>query len=278
MNERKLGILISYINILFQTVINFIYVPILLYYIGKSEYGLYQLIGSFIAYFSIMDFGLTAAVVRFYTKYKALNDRINMENVLAISTRCYAVITLILFIIGYICYLIIDDIFYSSMTYSEIDSAKKIFILLLLNIVVTISTMIFRAIINAHEKFLFLKGIETIQLVLQPILVVAILQEYPYAFSVALVQTILNIFLSIARGFYCFKRLKIRIKYHYWDKKLFKEFKKLALSVFAVTLIDQVFFKTNQIILGIISGTSAVAVYAIASLIIGRQLSSLPIV
>lgn len=267
MNERKIGILISYINILFQTLINFIYVPILLYYIGKSEYGLYQLIGSFIAYFSIMDFGLTAAVVRFYTKYKTLNDKISMENVLAISTRCYAVITLILFIIGYICYLFIDDIFYNSMTSSEISSAKNIFILLLLNIVVTISTMIFRAIINAHEKFLFLKGIETIQLVLQPILVVAILQEYPYAFSVALVQTILNIFLSIARGFYCFKRLKIRIKYHYWDKKLFKEFKKLALSVFAVTLIDQVFFKTNQIILGIISGTSAVAVYAIASLI-----------
>lgn len=267
MANRKYGIILSYMNIFFNTLINFMYVPLLIYYIGKSEYGLYQLIGSFIAYFSIMDFGLTAAVVRFYTKYKALNDRINMENVLAISTRCYAVITLILFIIGYICYLIIDDIFYSSMTYSEIDSAKKIFILLLLNIVVTISTMIFRAIINAHEKFLFLKGIETIQLVLQPILVVAILQEYPYAFSVALVQTILNIFLSIARGFYCFKRLKIRIKYHYWDKKLFKEFKKLALSVFAVTLIDQVFFKTNQIILGIISGTSAVAVYAIASLI-----------
>ena len=267
MNERKIGILISYINILLQTLINFIYVPILLYYIGKSEYGLYQLIGSFIAYFSIMDFGLTAAVVRFYTKYKALNDKINMENVLAISSRCYVVITVILFIIGYICYLFMDDIFYNSMTSSEISSAKDIFILLLLNIVVTISTMIFRAIINAHEKFLFLKGIETIQLILQPILVIAVLQEYPYAFSVALVQTILNIFLSISRVVYCFRKLKIRIKYHYWDKKLFKEFKKLALSVFAVTLIDQVFFKTNQIILGIISGTSAVAVYAIASLI-----------
>ena len=103
MNERKIGILISYVNILLQTLINFIYVPILLYYIGKNEYGLYQLIGSFIAYFSIMDFGLTAAVVRFYTKYKALNDKINMENVLAISSRCYVVITVILFIIGYIC-------------------------------------------------------------------------------------------------------------------------------------------------------------------------------
>ena len=237
MNERKIGIFISYMNILLQTIINFIYVPILLYYIGKSEYGLYQLIGSFIAYFSIMDFGLTAAVVRFYTKYKTLNDKISMENVLAISTRCYALITLILFIIGYICYLFLDDIFYNSMTSSEISSAKNIFILLLLNIVVTISTMIFRAIINAHEKFLFLKGIETIQLILQPILVIVILQEHPYAFSVALVQTVLNIFLSIARCVYCFRKLKIRIRYHYWDKKLFKEFKKLALSVFAVRKI-----------------------------------------
>ena len=174
MNERKIGILISYINILLQTIINFIYVPILLYYIGKSEYGLYQLIGSFIAYFSIMDFGLTAAVVRFYTKYKALNDKISMENVLAISVRCYTIITIILVFIGYICYLLIDNIFYNSMTSEEITSAKNIFLLLLLNIVVTISTMIFRAIINAHEKFLFLKGMETIQLIFQPILVVLI--------------------------------------------------------------------------------------------------------
>ena len=39
------------------------------------------------------------------------------------------------------------------------------------------------------------------------------------------------------------------------------------LSVFAVTIIDQVFFKTNQVILGVVSGTGAVAVYSVASLI-----------
>lgn len=140
-----------------------------------------------------MDFGLTAAVVRFYTKYKALNDKVNMENMLAISSRCYAVITVILFVIGYVCYLFMDDIFII-VWHRQRFLQQKIFYIITLNIVVTISTMIFRAIINAHEKFLFLKGIETIQLILQPILVVAVLQEYPYAFSVALVQTILNIF------------------------------------------------------------------------------------
>lgn len=48
---------------------------------------------------------------------------------------------------------------------------------------------------------------------------------------------------------------------------MFKEFKKLAFSVFAVTLIDQVFFKTNQVILGVVGGAIPVAVYSVASLI-----------
>lgn len=103
-NERKIGILISYINIILHAVIGFIYVPLLLHYIGKNEYGLYQLIGSFIAYFSIMDFGLTAAVVRFYAKYNAVNDKVGMENILAVAARGYGIIALILFIAGVICY------------------------------------------------------------------------------------------------------------------------------------------------------------------------------
>lgn len=267
MNERKIGILISYLNIILHAVIGFIYVPLLLHYIGKSEYGLYQLIGSFIAYFSIMDFGLTAAVVRFYAKYKAVNDKVGMENILAVAARGYGIIALILFIAGVICYINLDIIFAASMTIAELTTAKTLFLLLLFNIVITLTTMMFRAVINANEKFLFLKGTETLQMVLQPLLIVLILQQYPSAVAVAIVQTFLNICLIIARVYYCFAKLKIKIKFHYLDKQLLNDIKKMALSVFVVVLIDQVFFKTNQIILGIVSGTAAVAVYSISSLI-----------
>lgn len=267
MNQRKLGIGLSYINIMMQVIVNFIYVPILLHYIGKNEYGLYQLMGSLIAYFSIMDFGLSAAVIRFYSKYRALKDNIGMENILAISVRGYGVVTVLALAVGLVCYGFIDNIFVASMTLAEINEAKQIFLLLLLNIVITLSTMVFRSVINAHERFFFLKGIETIQLVMQPILVVLVLQHHPSAFSVAAVQTVLNFILSGARVYYCFNKLHVKIHFHYWNHELFSEFKKLALSVFAVSLIDQVFWKTNQIILGIISGTTAVAIYSIASLI-----------
>lgn len=267
MNQRKLGIFLSYLNIALQAVIGFLYVPILLHYIGKGEYGLYQLMGSLIAYFSIMDFGLSAAVIRFYAKYKALKDSIGMENILAISVRGYCAVTVLVLAIGFVCYGFLDVIFAGSMTVSEVNEAKQIFLLLLLNIVITLSTMVFRSVINAHERFFFLKGMETIQLVMQPILVVLVLQHHPSASSVAAVQTVLNLLLSGARVYYCFHNLHVKIHFHYWNPELLSEFKKLALSVFVVTLIDQVFWKTNQIILGIISGTAAVAVYSIASLI-----------
>lgn len=267
MNERKIGILLSYANILLHAVLGFIYVPILLHYIGKSEYGLYQLMGSLIAYFSVMDFGLSATVIRFYTKYKALKDHRGMENILAVSLRCYGLVMVVVLLIGGVCYCFLGDAFGNSMTAAEVGEAKQIFLLLLLNIIITLGTMVFCSVINAHEKFLFLKGMETIQLVLQPVLVVLLLMQQPSAFSVALVQTGLNLVLSLARMYYCFHTLHVTIRFHYWNRELFQEFRHLALSVFAVTMIDQVFWKTNQIILGVISGTDAVAVYSISSLI-----------
>lgn len=267
MNQRKLGIFLSYLNITLQSLLGFLYIPILLHYIGKSEYGLYQLMGSLIAYFGIMDFGLSAAVIRFYAKYLALKDRVGMENILAIALPCYGAVMGVMLIAGGAVYTMLDAAFSGSMTAGEVAEAKDIFLLLLLNIVITLSTMVFRSVINAHERFLFLKGMETVQLVLQPMLVVLLLMHHPSAFSVALVQTGLNLVLSLARVYYCFARLHVRIRYHYWSHELMVSFRRLALSVFAVTLIDQVFWKTNQIILGVISGTAAVAVYSTASII-----------
>lgn len=267
MNQRKIGIFLSYLNIILHAIVGFLYVPILLHYIGKSEYGLYQLIGSLIAYFSIMDFGLTAAVTRFYTRYKALKDSIGMENILAISMFGYGGATLLSLAVGVVCYLHLDQIFGASMSAAELAEARQMFLLLLFNIAISLSTMVFQSVINAHEKFLFLKGLSTVQLIVQPILVVLILQKYPTAMAVAVAQTLLNVALILARIYYCFGKLHITIRYHYWNRELFQDFKKLALSVFAVSLIDQVFWKTNQIILGIVQGTAAVAVYSIASLI-----------
>lgn len=264
-NSRKIGIILSYILIIIQAIVGLLYVPILLRFLGSNEYGLYQLMGSLIAYFSVMDFGLSASVIRYYSKYLALNDKFNMENVLGVSRRLYNVITVLLFVIAFIFFLNIENIFENSLSSYEILESKKIFVLLVFNIAITLMTNIHTSVITAHERFIFLRLLSIGQVILQPFLVIALITVQPYAFSVAFVQTVLNLILGIIKVIYTKKTLKMKSKFHKYDKELVYGLVKLSLSVFVVSIVDQIFWKSNQFILGIISGTAAVALYSIAA-------------
>ena len=68
--QIKLGALISYAAIAFNMIAGLIYTPWMIGQIGKSNYGLYTLATSLITMFTI-DFGLSAAVSRFLSKYNA---------------------------------------------------------------------------------------------------------------------------------------------------------------------------------------------------------------
>jgi O-antigen/teichoic acid export membrane protein len=60
-------------------------------------------------------------------------------------------------------------------------------------------------------------------------------------------------------------KIKAKIKLYCWNKVLVKEMTIFSFFIFLNMVIDQIYFKTDQIILGIVAGTSVVAVYSIAS-------------
>lgn len=264
-NSRKIGVILSYILLAVQAIIGLLYVPLLLNILGKNEYGLYQLMGSLVAYFSVMDFGLSASIVRYYSKYQATKDKENMENVLGLSQRLYFVISIILFILAFIFYFLIDPMFKNSLTVYEIMESKKIYMCLIFNVLITLLTNIHTVVITANEKFIFLKSISIIQQLIQPFVVVLVITKSPKALNVVLVQTCLNLILGLSKVMYMKYKLKIKAVFHSLDKTLIRGMIRLSLSVFIVTLVDQIFWKSNQFILGVISGTSAVALYSVAA-------------
>jgi len=52
-NQLKIGVFLSYVTIGLNSIIGLIYTPIMLRYMGPSEYGLYSLGASIIAYLTI---------------------------------------------------------------------------------------------------------------------------------------------------------------------------------------------------------------------------------
>lgn len=273
MSQRKSGILLSYMVILFHAIIGLAYIPLLLQYMTQSEYGLYRLMGSIMAYLAIMDFGMTTVITRFYTHYRARKDKVKTENTVALCGIVFMLSTMLIIAIGSGFYFCIENVFSDSLNVTEIVKAKRIYILFLVNLFCLLLVNFFNALISSHEKFVFLKSILLLQIIFQPFFIIQAMRVTPEAFSAVVIQTVFSIFLFIIKGMYCWWRLKIKIRFHYWDKEVVKEIRNLSVGLFAIALVDQIFLQANQLILGSVSGTLGVAVYSIAMQIYLNYLS-----
>lgn len=267
-NQRKAGVLLSYALTLINILVGFIYLPLLIYFLGQDEYGLYQLMGSFLVYLSLFDFGLSNTVTRYYSKFIALKDEKGKENLLFFSTVIYLILTLIVVSVGIILYFYLDEIFNNSLSTSEIATAKKMYIVILITVAITILTSVFNSIINSNEKFVFLRLLSIVQTILRPIIVFAVFSVEASALIVVIVQAFINIVGVILKIYYSLNKLKVKIRFHYWDTLLLKEMARYSFFIFITVLMDQIFWKSDQVILGVVVGTASVAVYSIGSQIV----------
>lgn len=264
-NEKMWGVILSYITLISNVFINLLYTPFLLYHLGDNEYGLYQLMGSLISYFSIFDFGLSNSIIRYYTVEKANKDKLGQENVLFLSLVSYGIISAVLVSISIVIFFSIDTIFHESLTSSELSEAKMVFIIQIITLVISLLSKVFNAVVLAEERFVFIKALSLIQCFLQPLFVCIVILQVPIAISVVVVQAVTSVLINLAVIFYSFFSLDISIHFHGFNLEFLKGMFKLSLSVFFVAITDQIFWKTNQFVLGAVLGTFAVAIYAVSS-------------
>ena len=136
-------------------VVGLIYVPLLLGGIGRAEYGLYQFIGSIIAYITIVNTTLGAGVTRFYCKYLAEGDEDGMANTLAIARKAILFISVGAVVVGVVCMVLVRIVYVNSFTAWELDESCLLLAVLVLNLIVTMSNTLSAAVITAHEEFVF---------------------------------------------------------------------------------------------------------------------------
>lgn len=264
-NQKKYGAFLGYVYTGLQSVISVVYIPILLNGIGKSEYGLYQIVGSVISYFAAMESPLCASILKYYVEYKVNKDEVNMENVLAIGRRIFFALSLIMVLLAIPSFFLMNVAFADKFTSAELLETQLMFVLMIVNLLIGMNSYVYVAVINANERFVFLKLTALISLILQPIAVVLLISRFKYAFVIVVIQLVLNVFLTIIRLYYAKKILNCSIVYHGKDKALIKGMLALSLATFFVAIADQIFWRTDQLILGSMCGPDIVAEYSIGA-------------
>lgn len=264
MNQIKAGALLSYISLFLTNIIGLIYTPFMLRLMGQSEYGLYSLVASVVAYLTILDFGFGNAIIRFTAKYRAEGKTKEQSSLFGMFIVLYSLIAVATVIIGSALYFNTEVIFGESMTETELFKAKIMMALLIFNIAVTFPLSIFGAIITAYENFVFQKVINIGRIILNPAVMIIMLLMGYRAIGMVVITTLFNIATLLINWWYCKRKLNIKISYKGFNWSLLKEIGGYSFYVFLGIIMDKIYWSTGQFVLGVVSGTTAVAVFAIA--------------
>lgn len=264
-SQVKAGVILSYLALFINSFISILYTPIMLKLLGQSEYGLYSLASSAIAYVGVLNFGLGNAVIRYTAKYKALKDEEKCSNLYGMFCIMYGTLGIIALILGGIVTYHSEMFFTNSLSADEIHKLKILMGVMTINIALGIGMGFFSVAVLAFEKFIFQKLLGIISSIISPIIILPFLIMGYASISMAIVTTLLTILTIIINVYYCFGVLKLKITFHTFDTSLLKEILGFSAFILLNIIIEKIYWSTDQIILGIYSGTIAVSVYTIGA-------------
>lgn len=259
--NRKIGPAISMANMGISLVIGLIYTPLLIRFLGNSEYGIYTLAMSLISYLSILDLGFGNALVRYTARNRAQGKE--EKNLIGMFLLFYSAIAVAVVIIGIIMSQNMENFFATSFTGTEAETLRLIFNILLINTVIAFPASVFSSVIRSHERFIFSNLINLLQNLINHGIMIWFLLIGFKSVALAWVSLISTAFVAIINFYYCMVKLKVKIGFEKFDSAFYKEIFVYSAFIFVNIIVDQLYASTDKIILGKVCGSVAVAVYGV---------------
>lgn len=264
-NQLKGGVVLSYFSKIIQLLVGLFYTPIMIRLLGQSEYGLYNIASSIIAYLGILNFGFGSAYMRFYSRYKVTKEKESVANLNGMFLVIFVALGMVTIIAGIILAFNVELVFGPSLTTKELDTAKILMLILIMNLGVSFPNVVFDMYIQANEHFIFQNVLEIIRQLSSPLFNLFILVAGYGSTGMVIVTTVINIIAEVITMIYCFRKLDMKITFNNFDWKLFREMSTFSFFIFLDMIVAQVNTNTDKTILGRYQGTISVAVYSVGA-------------
>lgn len=264
MNQLKAGAVLNYVILGLNAIVGLTYTPYMLRCLGQSEFGIYSLASAIIAYLSMLDLGFGNAVIRYTAKFRAEGKTEKQYSLFGMFTLLYSAIGIVVILAGLILYFNLDKMFGQTLTDTELERTKIVTLLMVLNLAFTFPLSIYGAIITAYENFIFLRVVQIIKIILNTAIIIAFLYMGYKAVAIVIVHTVFNFVVLGLNYFYCRKKIKIKINFSRPDWHLIKEIGIYSFWIFLNVIMDRIYWSTGQFVLGAVSGTVAISVFAVA--------------
>lgn len=264
--QIKFAAIISYAAIFINIIITLLYTPWMVSKIGKSNYALYTLANTLISVF-LMDFGIGSVVSRFISKYRAEGQEEKANQLLGLVAKIFLFIDLLILIVLAVIFFFLQDI-YKGLTEQEIQTFKLVFLVVAGNSVISFPFTVLTGIFNAYERFIELKLCDLFQKLFSIVLIILSILLFCDVVILVACYAVSSIF-TIAIKLIIIKRKvpQLKVDFKYRDRNLLKQIFAFSVWVSISMVMQRMYFNIAPSILGIISNSTEIALFAPAAAI-----------
>lgn len=261
--SRVKGVVISYITTIVRTLSRLVLTPLYLQVLGLEEYGFYQYVFSIASYATILDFGISSVVNKFSIEYREKGDSDGVENVMFYALLFSVGAAVLIVIAGLVISAGTPFIFGEAVT-GRIPLTRQLLLFMIAELIMLMFQHYFEGVILSAEKYVTLRTVALVQIVLRVIATLILLYSDVGVLSIA-IGDFVGVALCLAYEIYYSKvKLNLKVRYHYYDSRLIQSIAKLSLALCMQSVVSYLNSSIDKFVLGRYLNTAAVTIYSVA--------------
>jgi O-antigen/teichoic acid export membrane protein len=242
----------------------FFLAPYLIRNLGDARYGVWCVVESILAYFTLFDLGIAACLVRFVARFHATGESADLNKLVS---ACLAV-----FVVAALCVLAIGAALVPFVAHGlerklgEPGDVAAFMLLMLANLALTLPLSVFPTILDGLQRFAVKSLVRLVFLALKVGGIVYAIETAPGLWSLAVVFTVVNLLEHAAMAMLAFRFLPgLHLSRRLVDRETLRRVKGYSADAFLAMLAGRITVQTGAIVVGAFVTVAAAAHYAIAA-------------
>lgn|GEM_PF-1935146 len=252
MNQKQVGVIISYLNLIVGMVTNIFITPLMIAALGDVDYSLYRVMQSFAGPLALFNLGISTIVTRSIVQFNTQETytKRDKQNTMAMSLLSSFIIAVLVSAVGVVMCLMIPGVYGAAYSAENIAAGQRIFLAFMASTVFHIMTDAFSGCLLGYEKFAVSSGIQFVRTVLRVLLWFVFLKIGLGVVWIACVDMILSFAVLAFSAVYAMVVLKETPRLYFFDRKKIGEILLFGFAILLQAVVNQVNNSVDTMILG----------------------------
>jgi O-antigen/teichoic acid export membrane protein len=250
------------LGLLAQLAVSFFMAPVVLAALGKTRYGVWSFVESFLAYLMLFDLGVAASLVRFVPRHVATGDRDGLNRIFTACVLFFAAVAAVACLVGVTFALWVAD-WFLNIPGDLSGEARLVLILAVANFALSLPLGAFPAILDGLGALSAKSATRTAVLLLRVPVLLAVLRTEARLLNMVLVLTASNLLEHFVLAVQVFRRSPgLRFVPGEVTRDTFRQIRGYSLDSFLAMIAGRFSFQTDAFVIGRFLGLDAITAFA----------------